>query len=338
MLRGPLTKLLVFSLISLSTVARAEGPAALRLGLTSVYGDEAAQSNAKLLEGYLSQALKRPVSTRILDKYDQLAAAVAKGEVDVAWITPFAYVQAGKVGQVVPLAKATRRGMFYRSCLYVRASEKVSKISELKGKRAAWVEPESTSGYLLPRGLVLKEGQKPNGFFVETFAGDHKAACSAVLEGRADVGGTYTDADGEALPIGCRDALGAEAAAKLRCLAASQPLPNEVIAGRPGLDENTAGEVTRIFAGLSETDAGKRVLETVFRADGFSLALEEDFDGVRLVSRSLEAGRWLDAAAAKRRDDVLLNDLRGEHAAAAAFKQQKEREAKAAAKKAAKKK
>lgn len=307
---------------ALLVVAFAAGPASaddkpLVFGIPKPYDAATTSGDARMLEGYLTGALKRPVQGRTFDNYELLATALARGDVDLAWITPLSYVQAGKSAAVVPIAKALRKGLFYRSCVYVRADAKAQKLADLKGTRAAWVDLGSTSGYLFPKGLMLKEGLRPAGFFAaETFAGDHKSACAQVLAGQADVGGTYTDLDAASpRPDGCGEALGADGLTKLRCLAVSDRIPNEVIAGRPGLDDALGADVARIFAALSDTEAGRRVLTSVFRADGFGLALEEDFDPIRLVARSVEAGQWIDKPLEKPHSELLLNQLAPEPAA-----------------------
>ncbi len=283
----------------------------LTFGIPRPYDVATTHHDARMIEGYLSSALSRPVESRTFASYGDLATALAKGNIDLAWITPLAYVDASKAAAVVPVAKALRHGLFYRSCVYVRADSKVKTLADLAGKRAAWVDRASTSGYLLPEGLLLKAGIDPVGFFSElSFAGDHKTACVEVLHGQADVGGTYTAQESaHPVPQGCADALGPQALAKLRCIAVSDRIPNEVIAARPGLDPNLVGELGGIFARLSETDAGRQLLRGVFDADGFGLALDSDFDGLRKVARNVAAGRWSDEPVTKMQTSVSLQQV-----------------------------
>lgn len=293
---GPSVLALAFALAG--TAGADEPLAPLTFGIPRPYSAEAAATDAAMLEGYLSSALKRPVKSRTFPDYDQLSAALAKGELDFAWITPLSYVKATRAAEVYAIAKTLRRGLYYRGVLFVRADAKPKALADLKGARVAWVDPGSGSGYVFPRALLLKEGQKLDGFFAaEKFAGDHKAACAAVLGGDADAGATFAGGDEVAgwTAGGCVETLGAVEAAKLRVVAVSERIPNEVIAARPGFDEGLAGQLAGIFANLSETDAGRTLLRQVFRADGFGLALEQDFDPVRQAMESVEAGRWIEA-------------------------------------------
>jgi phosphonate transport system substrate-binding protein len=275
-----------------------EPPAPLGFGIAHPYSAEIAAADATMLEGYLSSALRRPVKARTFEDYDQLSAALARREVDFAWITPLSYVKATRQAEVYAIAKTLRRGLYYRGVVFVRASSRAKSLAELKGTRVAWVDTGSGSGYLFPRALLLREGQKLDAFFAsERFAGDHKAACTSVLAGDADAGATFAGGDEVSgwTAGGCVETLGEAEASKLRVVAVSDRIPNEVIAARAGFDEGIAGQLAGIFANLSETDAGRSLLAKVFRADGFGLALEQDFDPVRQALLSVEAGKWLDS-------------------------------------------
>ena len=291
----------VLAALSLNT-ARAEEAtekpeapqAPITFGLARVYGADAAARDGAAIERFLSENLKRPVRSQVFESYESLAKALRRQQVDVAWITPLALVKALRGGNVTPLAKAQRHGqMYYRSCLFVREGQTYDGPASLKGRKAAWVDASSASGYLLPNALVMKAGQKTKGFFAsEKFVGSHRDACNAVASGEADVGGTYTDGDSASpKPVGCIDGLGEAAAAKLRCVAASDRVPNEVIAAREGLDEQLASDLTGIFSGLNGYADGKKLLSEVFRAESFGFALEEDFDGVRELSLDVETDK-----------------------------------------------
>jgi len=290
-----------FSFVVAPAVARAaDAPAAITFGISAPYSQQSAEESGKALAGYLGSALKRTVTPKIFATYDELTAALAKGEIDLAWITPLSYVQASKDAQVTPVAKALRKGMFYRAAIFVRANATAKELKDLKGQSIVWVEKSSGSGYLFPRGQILKSGLKLDGFFgEETFAGDHTAVCKAVLDGKAVAGATFAAespaSDSEA-PSGCTETLGKEVGAQLRTVALSDKIPNEVIAARQGFDEELAAQIASIFALASETESGRTILTKVFKADGFGLALEEDFDAIRSVVTSVEAGKWVDAS------------------------------------------
>lgn len=261
----------------LATASRAED--ALTFGIAQPYGAEAADKVAPVVEPYLSKALKGPVKVVRFATSDELADALAAGKVDMAWITPLAFVRAEqKNSGIAALSKATRRGsLFYRAAFVVKKDSPLTTLAQLKGKRVAFVSKSSTSGYLFAREMLAKENLNPDGFFgEEMFAGDHPAVCKAVREGKVDVGATYASEPSEGkgvVPTGCEDA---PPMSDFFVLASTGNLPNEVIAVRDSFSPTRVNSVISTFGRMDGTPEGKKVLE-VFRVDGWGVAVDGDF-------------------------------------------------------------
>ncbi len=268
-------------------VAVAEQPAEdrgpLTLGIGTPNGEAHAQKSRPELEAYLSNALKMPVRVQVSASYDDLTTALVEGKVDLAWITPVAFVKAStRNPQVTALAKAMRGGnMFYRAAFIVRKDSAARSLADVKGKKVAWVSRSSASGYTFPRAVLKSKGDDAATFFAgEILAGDHPAVCKAVRDGAVDVGATFADEPvaGQSLRAnGCADAPPVD---DFRVIASSGPIPNDVIATRPDFDERLVNRVLKAFARMSDDAAGKAVLSDVFRVDGWGIAVDGDFQTV----------------------------------------------------------
>lgn len=87
----------------------------------------------------------------------------------------------------------------YHSDLVVRAdNDEISSIEDIKGKTIAFVDPDSTSGNLVPTAEIMKafpdenldsDKLHANGEFFEavSFSGSHQAGLQAVVKGDVDV-------------------------------------------------------------------------------------------------------------------------------------------------------
>ena len=64
----------------------------LSVGIASYGGEEIAREDTQALQNYLSQKLGRDVSTKVYNSQGELAAAVAEGKVDLAWL-PKSYIR-----------------------------------------------------------------------------------------------------------------------------------------------------------------------------------------------------------------------------------------------------
>lgn len=275
--------------VSLSSLSLAEEP--LTFGISQPYGPEAAERVPAVVEPYLSKALKGPVKVVRFATSDELADALAAGKVDLAWITPLAFVRASQKNDgVTALSKATRKGnLFYRAAYIVKKDSDLGSLAALQGKKVAFVSKTSTSGYLFAREMLAKESLKPDGFFSEeVFAGDHPAVCKAVRDGKVDVGATFASEPAEGKDVvasGCEDE---PPVSDFKVVASTGNLPNEVIAARDFFPPARVNDVIATFGRMDGTAEGKKVLEA-FRVDGWGVAVEGDFAPVLDLLRVKEA-------------------------------------------------
>jgi phosphate/phosphite/phosphonate ABC transporter binding protein len=164
-------------------------PDKLRVGVTPHSGPDTVELYEPLFR-HLARALGRPIAGVTADSYDGLAGLVNDRSVDVGIFSPLAYVKARRSLAAVPIATATREGSpTYVGYLVTRGSWPPPALDGLKGKRIAWVDRSSTSGWLYPRALLRERGFDPDGFFASspTFADNHTAAVRMVIGGDVDV-------------------------------------------------------------------------------------------------------------------------------------------------------
>ncbi len=273
----------------------APADAGLRLGLGTPTGAEDAARDADLLGAALGKSLGRPVTTRVFAGYDGLVDALGKGEVDVAWIPPLGYVRAAELAAVTPIRKARRGGKSsYRAVIFVKADRKWSKPEDLAGKSIAWVSESSTSGHLFPKALLLEKGLDPAKHFgAQSFLGDHTAVCQAVLDGKVDAGASFSDDVGEPdlAELTTCYALLADSRPKLRVVAASEPIPNDVLVARAGLDPATTDAVGKALDALAAGGESGELFGRLFDTDGFEPANPGDYDAVKRARALLDAKR-----------------------------------------------
>jgi phosphonate transport system substrate-binding protein len=86
----------------------------------------------------------------------------------------------------------------YYAVIYVRADNAATDLAGLEGQSLAYADPNSTSGYLVPRAELALAGIDDTTFFSSTgFGGGHEQAVIAVLNGQYDAGVTWTSLQGE---------------------------------------------------------------------------------------------------------------------------------------------
>ena len=270
--------------LSVAVAALARGPAVgrdLKFGFTPVLGQADERMEFEPLMSYLSDALGEKVNLYVAKDYGDLRTQMEAGEVDIGSFSPFAYVDAVQGGKIRIIAQSVIDGSAtYRGIIVARRESGLKSIAELRGKRFAFVDPKSASGYVYPRAMLIEKGIDPNSFFKETiFAGDHLKVIAVVLEGHVDAGATYDGALGIAKAKGM-------ASDHLVILASTDPIPHDAIAVRRGLDEALTKKIQSALVNLDKTAAGRRVIAgSKKKLTGHVIAEDRTFDVVRRTAQ-----------------------------------------------------
>lgn len=83
---------------------------------------------------------------------------------------------------------------FYKGEFITQASSGIKTLADLKGKTFCFVDPNSTSGYIVPRIILAANGINPDkDLKATTNAGSHPNVGIAVYKGDCDAGSTFID-------------------------------------------------------------------------------------------------------------------------------------------------
>jgi len=176
----------------------------IRMGLL---GGENDADRLSRVEGYkklLEATFGVPVKLLVAADYAGVIQAFAAKQLDLAYMSPAAYASAWieSNGDVVPLTVTKERdgGTSYVSMMYTRADSGITSLADMKGRTLAWADPNSASGYLIPRAEFRAQGidPEPGKYFARTgFAGGHEQAVVAVMNRQYDAGVTWTSGIGD---------------------------------------------------------------------------------------------------------------------------------------------
>ncbi len=140
---------------------------------------------------YLEGELKVSVVVAVAGTYQDLVAKMGRGDADIGLYGPFSYILAEQGQNLAPLVVRDRKdlGVYYNSVIIVRSDSPFRSIEELRGRSMAFVDPASTSGFLVPDSLFISRQLDIEKFFSSYhFAGSHDKVTEEVLDRRADAG------------------------------------------------------------------------------------------------------------------------------------------------------
>ena len=277
--RLPLTLLLALTgvLVGMGLAGAQE----LKFGFTPVLSEPEMRAEFEPLMGYLSSAIGQKVVLYIAKSYGDLRDQMETGAVDIGSFSPFAYVDAARGGKVRIIAQSILdNSATYRGIIVTRKDSGLKSVAELEGKRFAFVDPKSASGYVYPRAMLIEKGVTPEQYFKEIiFAGGHDKVIAAVMERRVDAGAIYDGALGVAKAQGVM-------VEELLTLSSTDPIPHDAIAVRVGMDEGLAKKIQAALVDLEKSDAGRRVIaSSKKKLTGHVIAEDGLFDVVRRTAK-----------------------------------------------------
>ncbi len=190
------------------------------------------QSMYDFLMTDLSRTLGMKCRLRITKDYQELGKRILKKTVDVGFFTPAAYVQAKEkipgLKYLVTIQTKSKSGPLrdhYSGVIIVSKSSPFHSLEDLKGKRFAFTDFRSASGYLYPRALLEKNGINPDMFFSDVYMlKKHPKVLKALELGKIDAGATYKDT--------------AKWGDKFRIVKETAPIPYDAFAAAPHLSED----------------------------------------------------------------------------------------------------
>jgi phosphonate transport system substrate-binding protein len=170
--------------------------------------EELAQARQGLAKD-LGEALHVTVKEFLGSDYNAVIEAMRTGKADIANFGPLSYSQANERSNaeplVVPAIDGKPENATYNSYIIANAkNDKINSIADLKGKNFAFVDPNSTSGNLVPSFEILKalndnnltfDDLHTNGKFFKSvsFSGAHQNGLQAVAKGDIDAAPVASD-------------------------------------------------------------------------------------------------------------------------------------------------
>lgn len=250
---------------------------------------------------WLGEQLGCKIVPKVSLSYEELLDAMRQETVDIAWLPPIVSAILEREGRSRGLLVSERLGStLFHSVILCPNGAAYKTVKDVRGARAAWVDPWSASGYVLARLHMHQLGvDMANAFAEERFFGSHDAAIQRVLQGNADIAATYAnlDADGHVTSAGWR--AHPEARGQVRILAVIGAIPADVIGVRSTLDPDLQARIASV---LEKGVAGeaKSIIQDAFDVTALRPPVQEDKLN-RALEKAIGAGLFPYFASSKNR-------------------------------------
>jgi len=177
--------ILAMLLPSLPATKAEETP--IRFGLTAAV----ARENLDLYDRwakYLGRKVGRPVKFVQRRSYREAIELLENGENDFSWICSYPYAKYRDSNFFALMAVPVFNGQpLYRSYIIINKHSSFKTIADFKGRVFAFSDPDSNTGYIVPRRMINDLGYDPDTFFRYTFfTYSHSETIEAVAQQVAD--------------------------------------------------------------------------------------------------------------------------------------------------------
>ena len=244
---------------------------------------------------YLSKELNRPVNARVSNSAAELMDQLESGEIDIAYMNGFGYVLAKQKELNVEILALPGNDKgepsTYNSCLLANngAFKSMDEVLENAASvRLLFVNPTSTSGHLIPRLYLTREGigQLETVFSSVDFGKNHYSTLEKLVANEADVAAMAYNVYQACV----KDNKVAEGAVDV--LWVSDGIPSEPIVVRNKLEDEVKAQISEALLNLHKKSPELWVhVQNNFsarQASQYVLGKDEFYDSVRNTSGKIE--------------------------------------------------
>jgi phosphonate transport system substrate-binding protein len=210
--------------------------------------------------------------------------AMGAGKAQVGFLNTFSVLLAEEKYQIIPALAVLRnyasididpdfalKGQiepFYKGEFIANVNSGIKTIADLKGKTFCFVDPNSTSGYIVPRIVLAANGIDPDKDFKATQnAGSHNNVGIAVYKGDCDAGSTYIDILTDAAAN--LKATYPDITDKVKPFFVTDRIPNDGVQFIKTLDPAIQSIISDGLIAMAQDPGGNAVLKSLYTIAGF---------------------------------------------------------------------
>jgi phosphonate transport system substrate-binding protein len=246
------------------------------------------EDTAKAMQIYLEAHTPYKYKVAIPNSYIAIVEAFGTNRADVASLNTYGYILAREKYGVEARLMTVRFGeKTYQAQFLARADSKIKKLEDLQGKKMAFVDPASISGYLLPLKFLHDRGIHPK----ETmFAMKHDNVVAMIYQKQVDAGATFYSPPAENQIQDARRLVKTQfpdVEDKVKIIALTTPIPNDPIIFRKDMPEEMKRIISENLIRFAATPEGQTVLKQLSSVTGLTPTTDQAYDETRAAVKAL---------------------------------------------------
>lgn len=247
------------------------------------------EATARKVKDHLEETTPYKYEFAIPTSYVAVVEAFGTKRADIAALNTFGYIMANDRYKAEARITFVRHGAeTYQAQIIARADSDIKSVKDFEGKKFAYVDPASTSGYLLPAKVFHDQGIKLG---QTVFANKHDNVVTMVYQGQVDGGATFYSPPSEGGKIEDARRLVKtqfpDVEEKIKIVQLTDHIPNDPIVFRADMPQEMKEVITDRLMEYVKTDEGKKVFYDIYGISGMVRSSDERYEPVRDMLKAL---------------------------------------------------
>ena len=274
--------LFVFSIVGCSAKTETKKEEkVIKMGFVPLKNSEKLVEDLKPISEYLSERLGVNVEAFTASNYIGVVEGLGSGSVDFGIIPPFSSLLAQKQSNAKPIltSKGKTGKPGYTAELYVRKDSGIKSLQDVKGKKVAFVDPSSSSGYIYPGAMLVNAGLNLDKDISYQFSGGHDKSLQLLLNKDVDVIATFDGVEDRYV----KDF--PQAKTDIQKLATSDMIPGIMVTVSSKMDKDLQEKLEKALRDIENDPKMKELFTKMFSITGFTDVDQETYKKVEATAK-----------------------------------------------------
>ena len=253
----------------------------IKMGFVPLKNSEKFVEDLKPISDYLTERLGVKVEAFTASNYIGVVEGLGSGSVDFGIIPPFSSLLAQKQSNAKPIltSKGKTGKPGYTAELYVRKDSGIKSLQDVKGKKVAFVDPSSSSGYIYPGAMLVNAGLNLDKDISYQFSGGHDKSLQLLLNKDVDVIATFDgveDRYAKDFP---------QAKTDIQKLATSDMIPGVMVTTSGKMDKELQEKLDKALRDIEKDPKMKEMFTKMFSITGFTDVDQDAYKKVEATAK-----------------------------------------------------
>lgn len=241
-------------------------------------------TNSDQFTRYLEKETGLFFKTSVPANYIAVVEAFGSNRADIAVMNSFGYLLAHSKYGAQAYLKTLRHGKeYYSGQIIYNSKSGIRTLKDLQGKKFAFTDSASTSGYLFPL-KILNDNKIKLG--ASTFAMKHDNVVTMVYQGQVDAGATFYSEPIDGKIQDARERVKTQfpdVEDRVKILTVTSHIPNDPFVFRKDLPTPLKDKFIAALSKYLQTAEGKETFKKMYSMDGVVPAKDADYNDLRKV-------------------------------------------------------